>query len=121
MMDDRRHALVETIWDYHHLDHQLAHANSILVQKPHLERLSDATFRKVWPEQQVRVTCPRVSLDSYLGDCSHDTPSPDDVIGIMVADLQRIRLYSGKGFQVHQDVPDDVWARVRGTCQGRIR
>jgi len=38
----------------------------------------------------------------------------------MVADLQRIRLYPAKGFQVHQDIPDDVWRAseelVRAGC-----
>ena len=24
-------------------------------------------------------------------------------------DLQRIRLYAGRGFQIHQEIPDDVW------------
>jgi uncharacterized SAM-binding protein YcdF (DUF218 family) len=202
VVDDRIHALAEKIWDYHHLDHQLAHADAILVlcshdkvvaargaelflqgwapllifagglgaitrrlwhepeadqfagiaiemgvprdrilventstntgenilftkqllaekgldpqtfivvQKPYMERRSYATFRKVWPEKQVRVTSPRVSFDDYLRRYSHDTLSPDDVIGIMVGDLQRIRLYPAKGFQIHQDIPDDVW------------
>ena len=27
----------------------------------------------------------------------------------MVGDLQRIRLYPDKGFQIHQEIPDDVW------------
>jgi len=201
-MDHRIRGLVEKIWDYHHLDHQLAHADAILVlcshdkvvagrgaelflqgwapllifaggmgaitrrlwhepeadlfagiaiemgvpedrilventstntgenilftkrllaakdldpqtfivvQKPYMERRSYATFRKVWPEKQVRVTSPRISLDEYLHGCSHDALSPGDVIGIMVGDLQRIRLYPAKGFQIHQDIPDDVW------------
>ena len=201
-MNDRIHALAEKIWDYHHLDHQLAHADAILVlcshdkvvaargaelflqgwapllifagglgaitrhlwqepeadqfagiaiemgvpkdrilventstntgenvlftkqllaekgldpqtfivvQKPYMERRSYATFRKVWPEKQVCVTSPRVSLDDYLRDCSHGALSPDDVVGIMVGDLQRIRLYPEKGFQIHQDIPDEVW------------
>ncbi len=201
-MDDRIRALVEKVWDYHHLDHQLAHADAILVlcshdrlvaargaelflqgwapllifagglgaitrrlwdepeadlfaaiaigmgvpedrilventstntgenilftkqllaakdldprtfivvQKPYMERRSYATFRKVWPEKQVRVTSPRMSLDDYLRQCSHDALSPGDVIGIMVGDLQRIQLYPAKGFQIHQDIPDDVW------------
>jgi uncharacterized SAM-binding protein YcdF (DUF218 family) len=201
-MDDRIHALVERIWDYHHLDHQLAPADAILVlcshdkvvaargaelflqgwgpllifagglgaitrhlwhepeadqfagiavemgvpadrilienrstntgenvlftrrllaekgldpdtfivvQKPYMERRSYATFRQVWPEKQVRVTSPRVSLDDYLRGCSHEALSPHDVIGIMVGDLQRIRLYPEKGFQIHQEIPDDVW------------
>jgi len=202
-MDDRIRALAGTIWDYHHLDHQLSHADAILVlcshdkvvaargaelflqgwapllifagglgaitrhlwhepeadqfaaiamalgvpkehilvenrstntgenvlftrrlladkgldpdtfivvQKPYMERRSYATFRKVWPEKQVRVTSPRVSLDDYLRECSHGALSPDDVVGIMVGDLQRIRLYPAKGFQIHQDIPDEVWS-----------
>jgi len=81
----------------------------IVVQKPYMERRSFATFRKVWPEKQVCVTSPRVSLDDYLREYSHGALSTDDVIGIMVGDLQRIRLYPAKGFQIHQDIPDDVW------------
>src|SRR6266850_3041065 len=34
-MDDRIRALVEKIWDYHHLDHQLSHADAILVLCSH--------------------------------------------------------------------------------------
>jgi len=81
----------------------------IVVQKPYMERRSYATFRKVWPEKQVRVTSPRLSLDQYLRECSHGALSTADVIGIMVGDLQRIRMYPARGFQIHQDIPDDVW------------
>jgi uncharacterized SAM-binding protein YcdF (DUF218 family) len=81
----------------------------IVVQKPYMERRSYATFRKVWPEKHVRVTSPRVSLDDYLRRCSHEALAPRDVIGIMVGDLQRIRLYPERGFQIHQEIPDDVW------------
>jgi len=202
LMDDRIHALVERIWNYHHLGHQPAHADAILVlcshdkavaargaelllqgwapllifagglgaitrrlwhepeadqfagiaiemgvpperilvenrstntgenvlftkrllaekgldpqtfivvQKPYMERRSYATFRKVWPEKELLVTSPQVPMDEYLNDYSHSTLSADDVISIMVGDLQRIRLYSAKGFQIHQDIPDDVW------------
>ena len=27
----------------------------------------------------------------------------------MVGDLQRIKLYPAKGFQIFQEIPDDVW------------
>jgi len=81
----------------------------IVVQKPYMERRSFATFSKVWPEKKVRVTSPRVTLDEYLQEHSHGALSPADVISIMVGDLQRIRLYAAKGFQIPQDIPDDVW------------
>ena len=88
---------------------QLDPQKFILVQKPYMERRSYATFRKLWPEKDLIVTSPRISLDRYLSRYSHETLSSDDVISIMVGDLQRIRLYPEKGFQIPQDIPDDVW------------
>ena len=82
----------------------------ILVQKPYMERRSFATFRKMWPEKEVLVTSPRVSFDDYLSGYVNEELSKDDVISIMVGDLQRIKLYAEKGFQIHQQVPPDVWS-----------
>ena len=94
----------------------------ILVQKPYMERRSYATFRKLWPEKEVVVTSPRMSLDEYLHAGSHETLSIDDIVSIMVGDLQRIRLYAEKGFQIHQDIPADVWrAYEELVCAGYDR
>jgi uncharacterized SAM-binding protein YcdF (DUF218 family) len=81
----------------------------IVVQKPYMERRSYATFRKVWPEKNLLVTSPQLSMDDYLNQYSHEALSAADVIGIMVGDLQRIRLYPDKGFQIAQEIPADVW------------
>lgn len=81
----------------------------ILVQKPYMERRAYATFRKVWPEKEVRVTSPRVTLDEYLANYSHHALSEHEVISIMVGDLQRIREYPARGFQIPQEIPGDVW------------
>lgn len=82
----------------------------ILVQKPYMERRTFATFRKVWPEKQILVTSPQDSFDEYISKYSHPGLAPDDVISIMVGDLQRIKIYPDKGFQIPQAIPDDVWA-----------
>lgn len=82
----------------------------IVVQKPYMERRSYATFQKVWPGKTLMVTSPQVSFDEYLARYSNETLSPDDVVSIMVGDLQRIRLYPAKGFQIEQEIPADVWA-----------
>lgn len=82
----------------------------ILVQKPYMERRSFATFRKIWPEKAILVTSPQVSFDEYLDSYSAKELSADDVINIMVGDLQRIRIYADEGFQIHQEIPDDVWS-----------
>ena len=84
-------------------------ASFIVVQKPYMERRSFATFRKFWPEKDLIVTSPQVSFDQYVSRYSNESLSPDDVISIMVGDLQRIRLYPARGFQIPQEIPDDVW------------
>jgi uncharacterized SAM-binding protein YcdF (DUF218 family) len=81
----------------------------IVVQKPYMERRSYATFRKVWPEKALIVTSPQVTFDEYLRKYSNETLSQDDVVSIMAGDLQRIRVYPEKGFQIPQEIPADVW------------
>ncbi|RFM27247.1 YdcF family protein [Deminuibacter soli] len=85
--------------------HNLHPQSFIVVQKPYMERRSYATFKKHWPDKQLTVTSPQLSFDEY--------PTPDipleKVINIMVGDLQRIKEYPAKGFQVYQEIPGDVW------------
>ena len=81
----------------------------IVVQKPYMERRSYATFLNYWPEKQVVVTSPQASFAEYLAAYTHSSLSPDDVIGIMAGDLQRIKLYPELGYQIAQEIPDDVW------------
>ena len=82
----------------------------LLVQKPYMERRSYATFRKLWPEKDVIVTSPQISFEDYLRNYASSALTWEDVISIMVGDLQRIRLYPARGFQIEQEVPTDVVA-----------
>ena len=82
----------------------------IVVQKPYMERRSFATFRKWWPEKQVIVTSPQIGFDDYLANYANSALSPNEVVSIMVGDLQRIRVYPGRGYQIEQAVPSDVIA-----------
>lgn len=82
----------------------------ILVQKPYMERRAYATFKQFWPEKHAVVTSPQVSFDEYLKSYSNRALSEDEIISIMVGDLQRIKLYPAKGYQIPQEIPDDVWA-----------
>ncbi|MFC0773210.1 YdcF family protein [Terrimonas alba] len=77
----------------------------IVVQKPYMERRSFATFKMHWPEKHLIVTSPQMTFAEYPNE---EIPM-ERVINIMVGDLQRIKLYPAKGFQIHQDIPDDVW------------
>ncbi|OGZ11046.1 MAG: hypothetical protein A3D67_03250 [Candidatus Lloydbacteria bacterium RIFCSPHIGHO2_02_FULL_51_22] len=77
----------------------------ILVQKPYMERRSYATVKKVWPEKEVIVTSPQIPFEEY----PNGEISEDEVINIIVGDLQRIKIYPEKGFQIPQEIPNDVW------------
>lgn len=81
------------------------HPNKIIaVQKPYMERRTYATVKNFWSEVEVIVTSPQLDFDQYLTEVI----TKDDVINIMVGDLQRIMVYPGKGYQIAQDVPEDV-------------
>ena len=76
----------------------------IVVQKPYMERRAYATFMKKWPGREILIASPPLSFEEYpAGDISLE-----DVINIMVGDLQRIMIYPALGYQIAQDVPEDV-------------
>ncbi|MDE3183532.1 MAG: YdcF family protein [Bacteroidota bacterium] len=77
----------------------------IVVQKPYMERRSYATFTKHWPGKKLLVTSPKISFEEYPNE---EIPM-ERVINIMAGDLQRIKLYPEKGFQVYQEIPAEVW------------
>jgi uncharacterized SAM-binding protein YcdF (DUF218 family) len=77
----------------------------IVVQKPYMERRSYATFKKHWPDKVLSVTSPQISLADYP---TEEIPV-EKVINIMIGDLQRIREYPAKGFQIYQEIPVEIW------------
>jgi len=77
----------------------------IVVQKPYMERRSFATFKKHWPDKSLLVTSPQIHFEQY----PTAEITLESVINIMVGDLQRIKIYPEKGFQIFQEIPEDVW------------
>lgn len=76
----------------------------IIVHKPYMERRTYATG-KVWlPDTNMLVTSEQISLEQY------QARQEDEVwIHTMVGDLQRIREYPKRGFQIEQEIPERVW------------
>jgi hypothetical protein len=70
-----------------------------------MERRSFATFKKHWPDKKLVVTSPRIPFEEYA---TEEIPI-ERVINIMVGDLQRIKMYPQKGFQIYQEIPGKVW------------
>jgi len=77
----------------------------IVVQKPYMERRAFATFKKILPDKKLIVTSPQISYEDY----PNEALSKDKVLNVMVGDLQRIKIYPEKGFQIPQEIPKDVW------------
>jgi len=95
-------------FSYQKLKENNLHPSSILiVTKPYMERRTYATFKKQWPDDNVKivVSSPPIKYGDYFTD---ELPR-DFFINIMVGDLQRIKEYSKLGFQIEQDIPDAVW------------
>ena len=77
----------------------------IVVQKPYMERRSYATFKMHWPEKKLLITSPQMPFDKY----PTSDISIEKVINIMTGDLQRIKIYPEKGFQIFQEIPPQVY------------
>lgn len=86
-------------------EHGLDPQSFIVVQKPYMERRAYATFMKNWPGKHILISSPPSDWATYP---TAELPK-DLVINIMVGDLQRIRDYPAKGFQIEQDIPANVW------------
>lgn len=87
-------------------EHGLDPQTFIVVQKPYMERRAYATFMKQWPGKDILMASPPLSWSDY----PNELLTKEIIIPILVGDLQRIRLYPEKGFQIPQDIPGDVWA-----------
>ena len=86
---------------------KIAHKKIIIAQKPYMLRRAYATFMKQWPGEKgdVVLTSPPLTFQDY----PNETISKDNLINIIVGDVERIKIYPEMGFQISQDIPDDVW------------
>lgn len=83
----------------------------ILVHKPYMTRRSYATFKKQWPGDSIDVQV--ASADQTFDKYNDGTLPTDLIINSIVGDLQRIREYPKLGFQIEQEIPDEVWQAWR--------
>ena len=77
---------------------------AILVTKPQTQRRCHASAKKQWPNVSTMTTAP-------LHGFAEQPVEPfgmDHLINEMVGDLHRIRTYPVAGFQIVQEVPEDV-------------
>lgn len=76
----------------------------IVVQKPFMERRAYATFKKNWPDKDLMLSSPLYPFEDY----PNEILDLESIIHVMVGDLQRIMEYPAKGFQIEQEVPEEI-------------
>lgn len=76
----------------------------IIVQKPYMERRAYAAG-KIWlPETELIVSSPPIPFENYPNESMNE----EGVINSLVGDIQRVKEYPKKGFQIEQEIPKDV-------------
>ncbi|MES2876341.1 MAG: YdcF family protein [Patescibacteria group bacterium] len=88
-------------------DYDIRPKRVLLVHKPYMLRRDYATFMKQWEGAemvQVRCLAEDAAMETYL----NQTARPDETIAVIVGDVQRIIEYPKYGFQIEQDIPDNV-------------
>lgn len=73
----------------------------VIVTKPNTERRAYAACKKIWPEIEVKITSFSKRIDFIDRQYDH-------LIHEMVGDLERILVYPEKGYQIKQEVSDEV-------------
>lgn len=80
----------------------------IAVQKQFMERRTYATGKIWWPDVEIIVTSPPMEMKDYPAS-NPAVNEGEHWVHAMVGDLQRIKEYPAKGFQIEQEISSDVW------------
>ena len=80
----------------------------IIVHKPYDERRAYATFKNWMPEYEGIIASMDISCEDYNKMAiENNLPS---WIDLMVGDVQRMRVFAKKGWQIEMEVPDYIWS-----------
>ncbi len=76
----------------------------IVVVAPYSERRQQATYAAQWPGQEILVTSPQLTLETY----PTAPMSMNYLINALVGRVQRMEVYSQKGFQAPVTIPGNA-------------
>jgi len=76
----------------------------LIVQKPYALRRMFATFKKQWPEIEFSLASTNVSFEDY----PNEVINQEQLIEVLVKTTQRVINYPEKGFQIPQEIPQEV-------------
>ena len=75
----------------------------IVVCKPYDEKRVYATIKKIMPEYEVIIYSEDISCEEYY------RRNGNEWVNVIVGDVQRMKLFYEKGWQIKIDIPDEVW------------
>ena len=78
-----------------------------------MERRLYAAMQVYWPEARAVYTSPQLTLEEYIRNSVAQGLSEKTVIDVMVGDFQRMDVYAKKGYQIPQDIPEEVRSAFR--------
>ncbi|MCM1053365.1 MAG: YdcF family protein [Ruminococcus sp.] len=86
----------------------LAIKSFLIVQKPYTERRGYVAFKAILPDKECYVTSSKASCEDYFKEYERINGSVKELINILVGDVQRMKVYPEKGWQIKQEIPDEV-------------
>lgn len=75
----------------------------IIVCKPYDEKRAYATFKKIMPEYDGIVYSENISCEEYYQKYGNEW------VNVLVGDIQRMKIFYEKGWQIKMDIPQNVW------------
>lgn len=85
--------------------YDLPHREGLLIAKPYMTRRAYNTASQQWTEVKWSTAAEPLTYHEYL----ELVDDQETFIHLIVGDLQRIKVYGELGFQIPEQVPEDVW------------
>lgn len=79
----------------------------LVVGRPYVEKRSYACLKKIMPEYKGVFTSEEVSCETYFS--RYEGRAQKEEISVLVGDIQRMKVYAKKGWQIEAEMPDEVW------------
>ncbi len=79
------------------------------VHHPFMERRIYAALKNYWPEVDAIITSPQLAILAYMENTLARGLDAQAAIDVIMGDFQRITVYAQKGYQIPQEIPDEVY------------
>lgn len=84
-------------------------SSCIIVSKPYDEKRVYASFSKIMPEYKGIITSKEIECVEYYKQNQNSIAGENEWVHVLVGDIQRMKLFAEKGWQIEVEIPDEVW------------